>query len=265
MQSALRIGIGTLLVAATVLACGKKERNEPAAGAGTGAAAEIGAAAGAGTDSGAVAAAPPGSAPADAAAGISAPIAGDTAAAGGAAAAGAAGAGPGEPAVITPADVDAYRRGQQAELERIERIIEEIGATTDEARKKELLGQLNDRTASLEHGARAAKMEDARYLAVSTTIEDMIVRWRRSQFVARMAADTTSLASLPPERQAKMRAAIAASQKPYAGLPPATVAAVSPRVAELDSLHVITGSLVTQTLRAAKGAPAGGPGSPGHP
>jgi len=106
-------------------------------------------------------------------------------------------------------------------------------------------------------------VEIPRYQAVSATIEDMIVRWRRSLLVSRMTADTTRIATLPPERQAQMRAAIAAAKTPYTGLPPATVAAVAPRVAELDSLHVIAGALVNQALRAAKGGPdAGGSGHP---
>ncbi len=286
MRNTLRIGIGFLLVATAALACGRKEKAEPAA---TGAATESGpaagaGAAGAGADSGAVPGAQfgaPGTTLDPAAARPAAEIAADSAAAGdaGVAAAGAAGAGaaatakgtvPGVPAVITPADVDAYRRGQKGELERVEKIITDLGTTTDEAEKKALLEQLNDRMASLEHGAQVSGMSSARYLAVSATIEDMIVRRRRADFVTRMGVDTTRIAGLPPERQAKIRAAIAAAETPYAGLPPATVAAVSPRVAELDSLHVITGSLVGQALRAANAPPdtaggGGGGGGGGHP
>lgn len=253
MRSAFRSMILVLaLAAAGLLACGKKEKVEPPAPAATGTATD--------SSTAPVATAPFAATPAAPAAapGTPAPATPEAPAADRGAPAPASAPG----AAVTPADVDAYRRGQEAELARVEKLLGELAAAKDGAEKEGILAQLNNRAASEEHGAQAAAMDVSRYRAVSATVDDMIMRWRRSVFVSRMVQDTTRIATLPPERQTQVRAALATAKTPYAGVPQETIDAVAPRVAELDSLHVITGSLVNQAVRAAK-APAGG-GSGGH-
>jgi hypothetical protein len=250
MRIALRSGIVAWALAAAVLfACGKKEKAEPPAPAATGVATD--------TSTAPVATAPSAATPeAPAAApGTPAPAAPEAPAADRAAPAADRAA---PAAALAPADVDAYRRGQETELARVEKLLAELAAAKDDAEKEGIVAQLNNRAASEEQGAQAAKMDVVRYRAVSATVDDMIMRWRRSVFVSRMMQDTTRIATLPPEKQAQVRAALAAAKTPYAGLPQETIDAVAPRVAELDSLHVITGSLVNQAVRAAKAPAEGG-------
>jgi len=241
------------LAAAGLLACGKKEKAEPPAPAAIGTAAD--------SSTAPVATAPFAAAPAAPAAAPGAPAPATPEAPAAERGAPAPAPAPAAAVAVAAADVDAYRRGQEAELARVEKLLDELAAAKDDAEKEGIVAQLNNRTASEEHGAQAAVMDLARYRAVSATVDDMIMRWRRSVFVSRMVQDTTRIATLSPERQAQVRAALAAAKTPYAGLPQETIDAVAPRVAELDSLHVITGSLVNQAVRAAQ-APAGGGG--GH-
>ena len=64
--------------------------------------------------------------------------------------------------------------------------------------------------------------------------------------ISHVLADTSIIATMPPDKQARARASLAQAADPYAGLPPATVDIVVPQVESLDSLHVLPGAIVQQ-------------------
>ncbi|MBX6365058.1 MAG: hypothetical protein IRZ00_14410 [Gemmatimonadetes bacterium] len=153
---------------------------------------------------------------------------------------------PAEPTVLTAADLDAYERGVQAELDALRRAAERLKAATT---ADDTLNAIGDALpANLQKiGAQGAGMALERWTSVSRQIEAALQARAGSAMMARMAVPQgVDTASLPPEARARVRENLEQMQaqagqqeaQAYASLPPDLVETFKARAPHLDSLRL---------------------------
>ena len=155
-------------------------------------------------------------------------------------AAGGATAGSAQPFTLGVADLDAYERGLQREIEILQLARERFASAADDEARLEILAEIQPRVLR-QAGAEAAAVPEERYRTVTDTVSDVLGKLEMGDATRQMMPSEQDLAQMPPELRAQVEENIrqmrAALGDPYEGLEADTAAALEARVDALRALR----------------------------
>ena len=139
---------------------------------------------------------------------------------------------------LTASDLEAYRRGMEAELEAVRAAGERVKTTSGTRQLEALSEMLPEHTSQA--GARASGLTLARYVEVVRAIDQTLAARASSRLMSGAAAIDTL--TVPAEYRAQfretMRLAAEAEARAYEKLPPSLVETFKDRAPALDSLRM---------------------------
>lgn len=138
------------------------------------------------------------------------------------------------------ADLDAYERGLQREIEILQSARERFASAGDDEARLEILAEIQPQVLRAA-GAEAAEVPEERYRNISNAMNDVLGKIDMGEASQQMIPSEADLAEMPPELRARVEENVremrAAWGDPYEGLEAETAAALEARVDALRTLR----------------------------